>query len=123
MDVGFGKGYTASYIGGYAEFDQSQLYGNGAQGDTRNTVYSTYEGTQHELQISSPADAKFFWTAGVFSFKEDNSIRFDMLHGSWGFTPQDDPNGVLSTFVQPSRSLDSNSVYAQGTFSFTDSHV
>ena len=120
LDIGFGDGYTVSYIGGYAEFDQSQLYGNGAQGDTRNTVYSTYEGTQHELQVSSPTDQRLFWTAGVFLFEEDNSIRFDMLHGSWGFTPQDDPNGVLSTFVQPSRSLESESVYAQGTFSFTD---
>ena len=43
-----------------------------------------------------------------------------MLHGSWGFTPQDEPNGVLSTFVQPSRSLESESVYGQGTFNFTD---
>ena len=120
FDVGFGDGYTASYIGGYAEFDQSQLYGNGVQGDSRNTVYSTYEGTQHELQVTSPSDQRFFWTAGLFYFEEDNSIRFDMLHGSWGFTPQDSPDGVLSTFVQPSRGLESESVYGQGTFAFTD---
>ncbi|HKE44162.1 MAG TPA: TonB-dependent receptor [Steroidobacteraceae bacterium] len=121
LDIGFGDGYTVSYIGGHSEFDQSQLYGNGAQGDTRNTVYSTYDADQHELQLVSPSNQKFTWTAGLFYFKEDNSIRFDMLHGSWGFTPQDDPNGVLSTFVQPSRSLESQSAYAQGTFSFTDS--
>ena len=120
LDVGFGDGYTVSYIGGYAEFDQSQLYGNGAQGDTRNTVYSTYEGTQHELQVSSSADQRLTWTAGLFYFKEENSIRFDMLHGSWGFTPQDDPNGVLSTFVQPNRSLESQSIYGQGTFAVTE---
>jgi iron complex outermembrane recepter protein len=120
LDFGFGDGYTLSYIGGYAEFDQSQLYGNGAQGDTRNTVFSTYEGTQHELQVVSPTDGRFNWTAGVFMFEEENSIRFDMLHGSWGFTPQDDPDGVLSTFVQPNRGLESESVYAQGTFNVTD---
>ena len=120
FDVGFGDGYTASYIGGYAEFDQSQLYGNGVQGDSRNTVYSTYEGTQHELQVTSPSDQRFFWTAGLFYFEEENSIRFDMLHGSWGFTPQDSPDGVLSTFVQPNRGLESESVYGQGTFAFTD---
>ncbi len=120
FDVGFGDGYTASYIGGYAEFDQSQLYGNGVQGDSRNTVFSTYEGTQHELQVTSPSDQRFFWTAGLFYFEEENSIRFDMLHGSWGFTPQDSPEGVLSTFVQPSRGLESESVYGQGTFAFTD---
>lgn len=120
LDIGFGDDYTVSYIGGYSEFDQSQLYGNGAQGDSRNTVYSTYEATQHELQVTSPSDSRFFWTAGLFYFEEDNSIRFDMLHGSWGFTPQDDPNGVLSTFVQPSRSLESQSAYLQGTFSLTD---
>ena len=120
LDIGIGSGYTLSYIGGFAEFDQSQLYGNGVQGDSRNTVFSTYEGTQHELQITSPSDQRFFWTAGLFYFEEENSIRFDMLHGSWGFTPQDDPNGVLSTFVQPDRGLESQSVYGQGTFAFTD---
>ena len=121
LDVGFGDGYTVSYIGGYAEFDQSQLYGNGAQGDSRNTVYSTYEGTQHELQVTSPSDERFIWTAGLFYFEEENSIRFDMLHSSWGFTAQDSDDGVLSTFVQPSRGLESESVYGQGTFKFTDS--
>ena len=120
LDIGIGEGYTLSYIGGYAEFDQSQLYGNGVQGDSRNTVYSTYEGTQHELQLTSPTDQRLFWTAGLFYFEEENSIRFDMLHGSWGFTPQDSPDGVLSTFVQPNRGLESESVYGQGTFAFTD---
>ncbi len=120
LDIGFGDGYTVSYLGGISEFEQSQLYGNEAQGDSRNTVYSTYEATQHEVQITSPSDGKFLWTTGVFVFEEDNGIRFDMLHGSWGFTPQDSPNGVLSTFVQPSRSLESESAYFQGTFNFTD---
>jgi iron complex outermembrane receptor protein len=120
LDVGFGDGYTVSYLGGYSEFDQSQLYGNQPQGDTRNTVYSTYEATQHEIQLISPGDQRLTWTAGLFYFEEDNSIRFDMLHGSWGFTPQDSPNGVLSTFVQPSRGLESESAYAQATFAFTD---
>ncbi len=120
LDVGFGDGYTVSYIGGLSEFSQSQLYGNGAQGDTRNTVYSTYDATQHEVQITNPSDSRLIWTAGVFIFEEDNGIRFDMLHGSWGFTPQDSPNGVLSTFVQPSRSLESESAYFQGTYDFTE---
>jgi iron complex outermembrane receptor protein len=120
LDVGFGDGYTVSYIAGFSEFTQSQLYGNQAQGDTRNTVYSTYDATQHEVQFTNPSDGSFLWTGGVFLFEEENSIRFDMLHGSWGFTPQDSPNGVLSTFVQPNRSLDSKSAYFQGTYSFTD---
>src|SRR5688572_17684011 len=120
LDIGFGDGYMLSYIGGTSEFEQSQLYGNQAQGDSRNTVFSTYDATQHELQITNPADANFIWTGGLFFFEEDNGIRFDMLHGSWGFTPQDSPNGVLSTFVQPSRSLESQSAYFQGTLSFTD---
>ncbi|MEM8683048.1 MAG: TonB-dependent receptor [Pseudomonadota bacterium] len=120
LDYDFESGYSLSYIGGYSEFDQSQLYGNGVQGDVRNTVFSTYEATQHELQLLSPDDASLTWTAGLFFFEEDNSIRFDIPHGSWGFTPQDSPAGVLSTFVQPSRSLESQSAYAQGTYSFTD---
>ncbi len=121
IDYTFDSDYSLAYIGGYAEFDQSQLYGNGVQGDSRNTVFSTYEATQHELQLLSPDDDRFTWSAGLFFFEEDNSIRFDMLHGSWGFTPQDSPNGVLSTFVQPSRSLESQSVFAQGTYEFSDS--
>ena len=120
LDIRFGEGYTLSYIAGTSEFEQSQLYGNQAQGDTRNTVFSSYDATQHELQITNPSDAKFIWTGGLFFFEEDNGIRFDMLHGSWGFTPQDSPSGVLSTFVQPSRSLESQSAYFQGTFNLGD---
>jgi iron complex outermembrane receptor protein len=119
LDIGLGD-YTLSYIGGHSEFDQSQLYGNQPQGDTRNTVFSTYEGTQHELQLVSPSEGKLDWTAGLFYFKEENSIRFDMLHFSWGFTPQDSPDGVLSTFVQPDRGLESKSAYLQATFNATD---
>lgn len=119
LDVGFGEGYTLSYIGGYAEFSQAQMYGNEPQGDTRNTVDSSYEGTQHEIQLTNPSDARFNYTAGLYYFEEENSIRFDMLHGSWGFTPQDQDT-VLSSFVQPSRSLETQSAYAQGTFKFTD---
>jgi iron complex outermembrane recepter protein len=120
LDIGFADGYTFSYIGGTSEFEQSQLYGNEPQGDTRNTVFSTYDATQHEFQVTNPSASTFLWTGGLFFFEEENSIRFDMLHGSWGFTPQDDANGVLSTFVQPNRSLESQSAYFQGTYSFTD---
>jgi iron complex outermembrane recepter protein len=119
LDFGFGDGYTLSYIGGYSEFSQAQMYGNEPQGDTRNTVDSTYEGTQHELQLTNPSEARFNYTAGLYYFEEENSIRFDMLHGSWGFTPQDQAT-VLSAFVQPARSLETQSAYAQGTFKFTD---
>ncbi len=58
LDIGFGEGYTLSYIGGYAEFSQAQMYGNEPQGDTRNTVDSSYEGTQHELQLTNPSEAR-----------------------------------------------------------------
>ncbi len=119
LDVGLGDGYTLSYIGGYAEFSQAQMYGNEPQGDTRNTVDSSYTGKQHELQLTNPSEARFNYTAGLYYFEEENSIRFDMLHGSWGFTPQDQAT-VLSSFVQPNRSLETQSAYAQGTFKFTD---
>ena len=120
LDVGFGDGYTVSYIGGYAEFDQSQLYGN--RRARRHAQYGLLDLRGHAARAAghSPPTERLSGRPGVFLFEEDNSIRFDMLHGSWGFTPQDDPNGVLSTFVQPSRSLESESVYGQGTFSFTD---
>ena len=77
LDVGVGGGYTLSYIGGYAEFDQSQLYGNGVQGDSRNTVFSTYEGTQHELQLTSPHGPAAVLDCGTLLFRgrEQHPLR------------------------------------------------
>ena len=131
FDYEFDNGLTASYIGGYTDMSQSQIYGNQFQGDTRETVSSGHDATQHELQLKNSDDARFRWTAGLFYFEEDNDIRFDILHGSWGFTSQDgagqvNPDGtpdntVLSTFVQPSRGLESKSAYFQGTYDITDS--
>ncbi|RBP49904.1 TonB-dependent receptor [Arenicella xantha] len=131
FDYEFDNGLTASYIGGYTEMSQSQIYGNEFQGDTRETVSSGHTATQHELQLKNSDDSKFRWTAGLFSFEEENDIRFDILHGSWGFTSQDGAgqfnadgtpnNTVLSTFVQPNRGLDSTSAYFQGTLDITDS--
>lgn len=130
LDYEFENGLSLSYIGGYTDMSQSQLYGNQFQGDTRETVSSGHDATQHELQLKNSDDARFRWTAGLFNFEENNDIRFDILHGSWGFTPQDGAgqfnadgtpdNTVLSTFVQPSRGLDSSSAYFQGTYDVTD---
>jgi iron complex outermembrane receptor protein len=130
LDYEFENGLTLSYIGGFTDMSQTQIYGNQFQGDTRETVSSGHDSTQHELQLKNSDDARFRWTAGLFNFEENNDIRFDILHGSWGFTPQDGAgqfnadgtpdNTVLSTFVQPSRGLDSNSAYFQGTYDITD---
>jgi len=130
FDYDFDNGLTFSYIGGYTDMSQTQIYGNEFQGDTRETVSSGHDATQHELQLKNSDDARFRWTAGLFNFEENNDIRFDILHGSWGFTPQDGvgqfnadgtaDNTVLSTFVQPSRGLDSHSAYFQGTYDVTD---
>lgn len=130
FDYSFGSDYAFSYIGGYTSMDQSQVYGNQFQGDVRDTVSSGHTSTQHELQIKNSDDARLRWTAGAMFFEEENDIRFDILHGSWGFTSQDGEgqfntdgspdNTVLSTFVQPNRSLDSTSAYFQGTFDVSD---
>ena len=130
LDYELDNGLTFSYIGGYTDMSQTQIYGNQFQGDTRETVSSGHDATQHELQLKNSDDERFRWTAGLFNFEENNDIRFDILHGSWGFTPQDGAgqfnedgtpnNTVLSTFVQPSRGLDSNSAYFQGTYDVTD---
>ncbi len=131
FDYDFENGLTASYIGGYTDMSQSQIYGNQFQGDTRNTTSSGHSATQHELQLKNSDDARFRWTTGLFYFEEDNDIRFDILHGSWGFTAQDGAgqfnadgtpnNTVLSTFVQPSRGLESKSAYFQGTYDINES--
>jgi len=131
LDYELENGMTLSYIGGYTDMSQSQIYGNQFQGDTRETVSSGHDATQHELQLKNSDDARFRWTTGLFFFEEDNDIRFDILHGSWGFTGQDGAgqfnedgtpdNTVLSTFIQPSRGLESKSAYFQGTYDVTDS--
>ncbi len=119
LDYEFDNGLTLSYIGGYTDMSQTQLYGNEAQGDTRNTVSSGHEATQHEIQLKNSDDNRFRWTAGAFYFEEENDIRFDMLHGSWGFTAADAAVN-LSSFNQPERTLESTSGYVQGTFDLTD---
>lgn len=130
FDYDFSNDLTFSYIGGYTDMSQSQLYGNEYQNDTRDTVSSGHTSTQHEFQLKNSDDERFRWTAGAFYFEEENDIRFDILHGSWGFTTQDgegqfNPDGtpdntVLSTFVQPDRGLESKSAYFQGTYDISD---
>jgi iron complex outermembrane receptor protein len=119
VDYEMGNDLTLSYIGGYTDMDQAQLYGSEHNGDYRATTSSGHSATQHELQLKNSDDSAFRWTAGLFSFEEDNDIRFDIPHGSWGFTGQDQGT-VLSTFVQPSRGLDSTSAYVQGTYDVSD---
>ncbi|WP_101757190.1 TonB-dependent receptor [Oceanicoccus sp. KOV_DT_Chl] len=120
LDWDLNSDLTLSYIGGYTEFSQSQIWGSGHNGTLRETVYSTHEATQHEFQLKNSDDNRLRWTAGVFLFEEENSIRFDMPHGSWGGTPQDSADGTLSTFIQPDRGMESESLYAQGTYDITD---
>ncbi len=119
LDFTFANDMMLSYIGGYTDFSQTQMYGNEAQGDTRQTVSSGHEATQHELQLKNSDESRFRWTAGLFWFEEENDIRFDMLHSSWGFTGADAAVN-LSSFNQPKRTLESKSGYVQGTFDITD---
>ncbi|WP_346838390.1 TonB-dependent receptor [Microbulbifer sp. SAOS-129_SWC] len=119
LDYTFADDLTLSYIGGFTEMSQGQLYGNQYQGDIRHTVASGHSASSHELQLTNADDNRFRWTAGVYAFEEENDIRFDMLHGSWGFTPQDSAT-TLSSFQQPERTTDSTSAYAQGTYDITD---
>ncbi|GAB3091582.1 TonB-dependent receptor [Aestuariicella hydrocarbonica] len=119
FDYTFSNDMMFSYIGGYTDMSQTQLYGNEAQGDTRETVSSGHSATQHEIQLKNSDDKRFRWTAGLFWFEEENDIRFDMRHSSWGFTAADGPV-TLSSFNQPDRTLESKSGYVQGTFDITE---
>tara|TARA_R110001583_G_scaffold57841_3_gene172805 strand:- start:1143 stop:3494 length:2352 start_codon:yes stop_codon:yes gene_type:complete len=120
VDWDLNDNLTLSYIGGYTTFSQSQIWGSGHNGTLRETVYSTHEATQNEFQLKNSDANRLRWTAGAFIFEEQNSIRFDMPHSSWGGTPQDSADGTLSTFIQPDRGMESQSLYAQGTFDITD---
>ena len=119
VDVTLANDLEFSYIGGFTDMEQSQIYGSEHNGDFRATTDSAHESTQHEFQLKNSDDSRFRWTAGLFWFEEENSIRFDIPHGSWGFTGQD-TSTTLSTFVQPNRGLESFSGYVQGTYDVTD---
>ncbi|MED5524019.1 TonB-dependent receptor [Gallaecimonas pentaromativorans] len=124
LDYHFDGGITASYIGGYTKssrvstWDRSWRPGNFEWG---GCVDCGHKAVQHELQLQNADDSRLQWTVGYFYFKENNDVIFDIVHpdNDWDGGTGNNPN-LYGTYRQPDRGLESNSLYAQGTYSLTD---
>lgn len=124
MNYNFDNGITLSYIGGYTDSSRESVWDRSwVEGtyDWGGCVECTHEATQHELQIQNDDAARLQWMVGLFYFKENNSTHFDIVHPDNDWEGGNSPNPNLwSTYRQPDRGLRSNSIYAQTTYSVTD---
>jgi iron complex outermembrane receptor protein len=126
-----------SYIGGWSELERENASDNDAGAirgfkQEHRTEFSTFESYSHEFAVKSNGDSRLEWITGAYVMHEDNAIRFDIDISQ--VAPPTDPNEVIvvnpvlpddvawaMSFIQPNRTLDSQAVFAQGTFGFTDS--
>jgi iron complex outermembrane receptor protein len=77
--------------------------------EERRTEDSEFISTQHELQIKPVEEGDFDWIAGLFYYRENNSIRFDVdVRDDRGSIPgavDDDDVRYAQSFLQPDRTL------------------
>lgn len=123
-DLDITSDLTLSYIGGTTAYERQML--NADQfGNMQQTTRNDHDATQHELQLANGDDNRLRWTAGLYYFEESNFMHFDMpvSYNGWGGGTaelNDDDGGVMFSFYQPDRGLESASGYFQGTFDITD---
>ena len=79
------------------------------------TAESHYESWSNELQFQG-LTGQFTWILGLFDFREDNDIIFDV---EIPFCCSTGGLGGIS-FVQPERLLDSQAIFGQATWHITD---
>jgi iron complex outermembrane receptor protein len=125
-----------SYIGGKADMERQNASDNDGGANPgfkqeHRTEWSNFDSYSHELSVKSIGESRLQWIAGAYTMHEDNSIRFDIDISQ--VTPPPEPevivvNPVLPTdtawamsFIQPKRTLDSQALFAQATFGFTES--
>lgn len=125
LDYTFDLGITLSYLGGYTQstresrWDRSWTPGNYEWG---GCVECNHDATQHELQIKNSDNADWKWMLGLFVFNENNLTHFDIVHPNRDTRPSGNSNPIYwETYRQPDRGLDSNSLFGQTTYSFTES--
>jgi iron complex outermembrane recepter protein len=130
------EGVEVSYIGGWAELERQNASDNDGGAipgfkQEHRTEFSKFESYSHELSVKSTGASRLEWIAGAFLMHEDNAIRFDIDISQVAPPPAGEVivvNPVLPddvawamSFIQPNRTLDSQAVFAQGTFGITDS--
>ena len=90
--------------------------GAGALQDA-NTVYSDFFSYSNELQLKSRGTHVIDWIVGLYAFREHNGIRFDINQYN-GYS-----GGAFNwagAFIQPDRSQEDRSEFAQAVWHVTD---
>lgn len=123
-----------SYIGSLSQMARKNASDNDAGTQPgfkqeHRTEWSRFDNYTHELNLKSTGAGAFQWIAGLFSIHEDNKIRFDIDISDIGTPAGSGPIVVVPklpkdtawamSFIQPKRTLDSNAVFGQGTFSIS----
>jgi iron complex outermembrane recepter protein len=92
--------------------------------EERRTDDSEFISTQHEFQLKPVDGGVVDWLVGAFSYREDNSIRFDVdVHDDGGsISGAVDPGDVRYSqiFLQPHRELAAWAGFGQLTWHMTD---
>lgn len=123
---GIFSGIEASYIFGWqsqrrrqSAFIQafiSDRFNAGDFAQEDRTEGSKFDATQHEFHLRNSDTAQLRWILGVFSFEEENEIRFDI--DFFNRNPEQ-PQAALS-FFQPNRTLESIAGFVQSDYDITD---
>jgi iron complex outermembrane recepter protein len=102
--------------GGLAVPTSATTPGNGAV-EAAQTVYSEFDSYSNELQLKSNGTHLIDWIAGIYTFRERNDIRFDINQYNGYAGGQFNWAGA---FIQPDRSQEDRSVYAQAVLHVND---
>ena len=81
------------------------------------TVYSDFFSYSHELQLKSTGTHLIDWIVGFYWFREHNGIRFDINQYN-GYS--DASFNWAGAFIQPDRSQEDRSEFAQAVWHVTD---
>ena len=110
-----------TYLGGYNDFEWHQALPTPnlltPPGVPNSFFQNEYPKTQnHELRLTSPADAVFSWQAGVYYFEEKSTHLFSQSVADPGSS---NATAILD-FYFPLVETTSAAVFGQGSFNFTD---
>lgn len=124
MNYNFDSGLQLAYIGGYTDTSRVSVWDRTwslEKYEWGGCVECDHQATQHELQFKNDDAERLQWMVGYFYFKENNKTIFDIVHPDVDYEGGTTPNKNLwSTYRQPDRGLESNSLYAQSTYKLTD---
>ncbi len=124
LDYTFANGMMLSYLAGLTDSSRVSRWDRSWREDLYEwggCIQCDHQATQHELQLKSADDAQLQWMVGYFNFKEENYTHFDITHPDANWYGADAPvANHYSTYRQPDRGLESNSIFAQATYHVTD---